>query len=98
MKYPRMIALLIGAAVALLTACASGGPVKTGTDTYYLTKKSAGGGFVNGDSTKASLLREANEFCHRQGKDIQLIEAESHRGIPFAKIASAEVNFRCVAI
>jgi hypothetical protein len=96
MKYPKMVAVLIGAGVVTLTACASGGPVKTGANTYYLTKKSAGGGFVNGDSTKAALLREANDFCGRQGKDIQLIEAESHRGIPFAKIASAEVNFRCV--
>lgn len=84
-------------ALALLSACSSGGPVKTGPDTYYLTRKSAGGGFVSGDSVKASLLREANSFCDKQGRQIQLISAEAHRGIPFAKIANAEVNFRCVS-
>lgn len=92
----KKLAYLVVAA-ALLSACSSGGPVKTGPDTYYLTKKSAGGGFVNGDSTKASLLREANEFCNKQGRQIQVVDAESHRGIPFAKIANAEVTFKCVS-
>lgn|SRR5690348_14761093 len=95
MKLVKLLAL--GVISGAVVACSSGGPIKTGPDTYYLTKKSAGGGFVNGDSTKASLLREADTFCSRQGKEVQVVDAESHRGIPFAKIANAEVTFKCLA-
>lgn len=90
--------IIVIAASVLLAGCfSSSGPVKTGPDTYYITKKDAGGGLVSGEGSKAKLLKEANAFCEQQGKQIQVVDAEAHRGIPFARIASAEVNFKCVS-
>lgn len=83
-------------AVLALAGCSSGGPVKTGPDTYYLTKKSAGCGFSGGEGSKAALLREANEFCAKQGKDIQALSTEAKHGVPFVRCASAEITFKCV--
>ena len=79
-----------------LAACSSGGPVKMGHGTYLLTKKSAGCGFSGGEGSKAALLREANAFCGKQGKEIETIEATAKNGVPFVRCASAEVQFKCV--
>ena len=80
-----------------LAACSSGGPVKTGPDTYYLTKKSGGCGFSGGEGSKAALLREAGEFCASKGKEVQAIDASAKNGVPFVRCASAEVTFKCVS-
>ncbi|WP_159082217.1 hypothetical protein [Rhodanobacter thiooxydans] len=92
-----MKTILFVAAICALAACSSGGPVKTGPDTYYLTKKSAGCGFSGGEGSKAALLREANDFCAKQGKEIKTLEADAKNGVPFVRCASAEVQFRCVS-
>lgn len=91
-----MKGIILALSVCALAACSSGGPVKTGPDTYYLTKKSAGCGFSGGEGSKAALLREANDFCAKQGKEIQTLEADAKNGVPFVRCASAEVQFRCV--
>lgn len=83
-------------AAASLAACASSGPVKTGANTYYLTKKSAGCGFTGGEGSQAALLREANAFCAKQGKEIETLDAHAKNGVPFVRCASAEVRFKCV--
>jgi hypothetical protein len=89
--------IVLGLAVLALVACSSGGPVKTGPDTYYLTKKSAGCGFSGGEGSKAALLREANAFCAKQGKQIQTLESQAKNGVPFVRCASAEVQFKCLS-
>lgn len=94
MKTVKYLALSV--VFGAVAACSSGGPVKTGPDTYYLTKKSAGCGFTGGEGSKAALLREANDFCARQGKSIQALDAEAKHGVPFVRCASAEVTFKCV--
>lgn len=80
----------------IMVACTSSGPIKTGPDTYYITRKDGGGGMVSGEGAKAKILQEANTFCDQQGKQIQVQNAEAHHGIPFTRIASAEVTFKCV--
>ena len=87
--------LLVFSALAL-AACSSGGPVKMGHDTYLLTKKSAGCGFTGGEGSKAALLREANAFCAKQGKEIETMDATAKNGVPFVRCASAEIEFRCI--
>lgn len=61
-----------------------------------LAKTSAGGAFVSGASVKADLLKEANEFCGKQGKQMQLGTSEAKNAIPFARMPSAEISFSCV--
>lgn len=82
--------------VLILSACSSSGPISTGDGNYLLTKQSAGGIFKPGSSVKADLLIEANEFCSKSGKQIQLLSADSKNAIPFARTSSAEIQFKCV--
>lgn len=89
----RYVTLLI--LVVTLCACSSGGPVRTGPDTYYLTKKSSGCGFTGGEGSKAALLREANAFCAKQGKQMRTLDATAKNGVPFVRCASAELTFKC---
>ena len=88
--------VLMSVAVTCLTACASSGPIPTGNGAFLLTKQSAGGVFKAGASVKADLLIEANEFCAKSGKQIELISADSKNAIPFARTSSAEIQFKCV--
>jgi hypothetical protein len=89
----RKIILL---AVFTLTGCASSGPVQTGKDTYMIAKTSGGGVFVNGASVKAEIIGEANAFCAKSGKTIELLNGDSKNAIPFARMPSAEISFKCV--
>ena len=87
--------VLMFAIAASLVGCASSGPIPTGNGAYLLTKQSAGGVFKPGASVKADLLIEANEFCAKSGKQIQLLSADSKNAIPFARTSSAEIQFKC---
>lgn len=80
----------------ILAGCASSGPVQTGKDTYMITKSSAGGLFVSGASVKAEIISEANAHCAKSGKSIELLTADSKNAIPFARVPSAEISFKCV--
>lgn len=92
----RMQRLLIVIMVLFLAGCASSGPVQTGKDTYMITKQSAGGLAVPGTVVKADIISEANVFCAKSGKTIELISANSKNAIPFARMSSAEISFKCV--
>ena len=79
-----------------LAGCASSGVIPTGPDTYMLTKTSAGGVFVSGSSVKGDLYIEANRFCSDKGLVVDTVDATSKNAIPFARMPSAELHFRCV--
>lgn len=89
----KTIIILIAIALA---GCSSSGPIQTGQNTYLLTKTSAGGVFKPGASVKADLLVEANEFCAKSGKQIELTSSDAKNAIPFARMSSAEIQFKCV--
>ncbi len=91
MKYMLFVPLL-----AAVAGCSNSGPIKVGPDTYYILKK-AGSGFNTGDGDKVDVLRQASAFCAQLGRDIVVEKAEAHRGIIFARVASADVTFKCVA-
>lgn len=61
-----------------------------------LSKTSAGGVFVSGNTVEADLYKEAGAFCAKQGMIVDTISAESANGIPFARMPNAEIHFRCV--
>jgi len=83
--------------LSCLAACASSGVIPTGPDTYMLTKTSAGGVFVSGSSVKSDLYIEANKFCASKGLAVDTVDATSKNAIPFARMPSAELHFKCVA-
>ena len=52
-------------------------------------------GWSSGGTQKAKALQDAAAFCERMGKDFEVIK-ESETAGGFGKIASAQVEFRCV--
>lgn len=85
------------AIVALMAGCASTGVVPIGEDTYMLAKTSAACGFRSASGTKAKLYEEAGAFCRKQGKTVRTVEVTGKDGVPFARCASAELQFKCVS-
>jgi hypothetical protein len=82
--------------LAIVAGCASSGVIPTGPDTYMVSKTSAGGVFVSGSSVKADLYIEANKFCADRGQVVDTVDASSKNAIPFARMPSAELQFKCV--
>jgi hypothetical protein len=70
------------AAISLLAlaGCASNpGVVATGNDTYTLSRTDRGGSFGDLGTTKADLVREANQFAAGRGKAaVQVAMKENH--------------------
>lgn len=90
----KKIAVLAYAVV--LAGCSSSGPLQVGPDTYMINKRSAGGLMTPGITVKADIIKEANEFCGKSGKQTELISGDSKNAIPFARTSSAEIKFKCV--
>lgn len=90
-------AFIVSFALVSLTGCASTGVVPTGPNSYMIGKTSAGCGFRSADGTTAKLYRQANAYCSAQGKQILTLDVTARDGIPFARCASARLQFKCLA-
>lgn len=86
----------VALAALILAGCASSGPLQVGPNTYMITKRSAGGLMTPGVTVKADIIKEANEFCGKSGKQTELVTSDSKNAIPFARTSSAEITFKCV--
>lgn len=85
----RLIALPL-----LLFACASTGVVPMDNGTYMIAKRSAQAGFGPPVGAKAAVYREANAFCRKQGKTVEIILLDvTDSG--FARPGSVTLQFRC---
>lgn len=90
--------VVLGALMALLASC--GGTtnqvVPTGHDTYMVANHGTMG-WSSAGAQKAKAYEEADAFCKSKNKDVETInEHETDSG--FGKIASADIEFRCVAV
>ncbi len=88
--------VLFSGVVMVLAGCASSGVIPTGADTFMVSKTSAGGVFVSGSSVKADLYIEANKFCSDRGQVVETVDASSKNAVPFARMPSAQLQFKCV--
>ena len=78
-----------------LTACAGvTGVVPMGENSYLLASHGTMGWSSSG-AQKAKVFQDATEFCKNKGKQFEMINTRQVDG-GFGKIASAEVEFRCV--
>jgi len=81
--------------VLLLAGCAGvTDVVSTGPDTYMVASHGVMG-WSSGGAQKAKAFQEADAFCKSLGKHLQLIGTNEAPG-GFGKIASGEVQFRCL--
>jgi hypothetical protein len=86
-----------GLVVATLLAGCAGAThvVSTGPGTYMIASHGTMG-WSSGPAQKAKAFEEAGDYCKKLGKEMQPINSsETESG--FGKIASGEVDFRCVA-
>jgi uncharacterized protein YceK len=91
----KIIPLLISA--TLISGCAgvTNETVPTGRGTYLIARHGTMG-WSSAGAQKAKALQEAAAFCQTQGKDFETVsDRETDSG--FGKIASAEIEFRCIA-
>lgn len=86
--------ILLPLAALAFTACSSTtGIVPIGSGMYMLGAQD--GWAYTGSSVKAKLYRQANEFCHRQSKDVEPVNSRG-QDYGLGQYASAEIQFRCV--
>ena len=80
-----------------LVGCATvSGVVPMGKDTYMLSRQ-AGTGFAGMGNLKADAFRDANEFCIKQGKQLQVVS--THEPPPpyvLGNFPRVEVQFMCL--
>ncbi|WP_428554677.1 hypothetical protein [Pseudomonas edaphica] len=79
---------------AMLTACADSGPIKVGPDTYTISTRVPLGGPA---SAKGHALKEANQFCESQGREILLDHMQSSECALHGGCGEAEIFFFCLA-
>jgi ABC-type nitrate/sulfonate/bicarbonate transport system substrate-binding protein len=89
-------AFLIATTVTALTACASTGIIKSGADTYMVSKTSLQVGFGPPTAVHAEISQEANNFCAGQGKKVEIVNTTiTHPAL--GRPGSATLEFRCIA-
>ena len=91
----KIITLLLPSILAVGCAGVTNETVPTGRGTYLVANHGTMG-WSSAGAQKAKALQEAAAFCQTQGKDFETVsDRETDSG--FGKIASAEIEFRCVA-
>jgi len=80
----------------LLQSCSSSsGVVKTGPDTYMISR-SEKGFRGNSGAVKAAALAEAENWCQKRGKVMRVISASQKDMVPMTSDASAEIHFKAL--
>ena len=77
-----------------MAGCAHSGVVPIGPDTYMVANSEWG--FSSGGVQKAKVMKEASDFCARQGKEMLPISTRQN-DVQFGKTPAAEVQFRCLS-
>jgi hypothetical protein len=84
---------LVALAAATLSACTSG-IVPIGPSTYMLSGSSPG--LIGKGAVEAKLLKQANEWCQKQGLVMVPIDSKGQDAIYMGNWANAEVKFKAV--
>jgi len=94
MKKTFRVTVLGFIATVSLNACMSTGIVPQGRDTYMISKQ--GTALSSGATVKATLYKEADAWCRKQGLVMVPVSEHTTDGVPGAHFASAEITFRAV--
>lgn len=95
MKRILEIALIVVATSFLIGCATSSGIVRTGPETLMVSKTQKGFRGASGP-VLAAAMKEANQYCERQGKVLKVISTKQKDMMPFKSDASAEVHFKCL--
>ena len=78
--------------LVILVGCASTGVVPLDGDTYMIGLRSAQAGYGPPLGAKASVYKEAHEFCKGDIETIEFVMTDSY----FARPGSVSLTFRCI--
>lgn len=86
------------ACALVLTGCVSDpGVIKTGPDSYMVTKQGKTG-FAGIAGLRAKAMSDASAFCAQQGKQAQMTGTSQSSGVPIlGNFPRADITFTCVA-
>lgn len=81
----------------VLAGCAiNSGVVPMGKDSFMVSRQAATG-FIGLSDLKAEAIREANQYCVKKGKFLQVVRtSESSPPFVFGNFPRAEVHFMCL--
>lgn len=83
----------LGVVVTMLCGCASSGVQQVGRDTYSVSSRApfSGPARATGDA-----LKDANAYCLKRGKNIQVVSKKSNECMMHGGCGEAEVTFMCL--
>jgi hypothetical protein len=86
---------LIASSVLIMVACAhNAGVIPIGHGTFMISR-SEWGIQHTGATVKSDVLKQASEFCMKQGKELDIANTSQQDMVPFKSEAQAEVEFKC---
>src|SRR5262249_46939356 len=88
--------ILIAGAIFLAGCASNSGVVPIGQDTFMVSRQAATG-FSGSGTLKAEAFQEANQYCSKLGKSLQVIN--THETSPpyiLANFPKAEIQFMCL--
>lgn len=89
-----VLAILIALILLITTGCANPGPVHLSGNLWMISRQNAAGAFSNLPKMKADVIREAQAFAARQGKQAETVSL--HDTFPAHGFPSVEYQFRLV--
>ncbi|MEQ1741538.1 MAG: hypothetical protein ABL869_03425 [Candidatus Nitrotoga sp.] len=89
MKHSILIAFIFS-----IAGCSSTGILKSGGDAYIVSKTSLQVGFGPPTAVHAEIVQEAEQFCLKQSKAMEVIRTDiQHPAL--GRPGSAAIEFRC---
>lgn len=88
-----MKSLLIALTLLLLVGCASSGVQQAGRDTYTVSVRAP---FSGPARAKGDALKQANAFCAKRNKQIELVSQKSNECMLHGGCGEAEIVFMCL--
>jgi hypothetical protein len=81
----------------LLAGCAgtTGQVVPASHGTYLIANRGVMG-WSSAGAQKAKAYQQANDFCAKQGKEVEALNEHGNEG-GYGRIASADIEFKCVS-
>jgi hypothetical protein len=95
MEY-KMKKLIIAGALFVVGCASNSGVIPIGQDTFMVSRQAATG-FSGSGTLKAEAFQEANQFCSKIGKSLQVISTyEASPPFIIANFPKAEIQFMCL--
>ncbi len=88
--------VIILASVIVIAGCTSTPPTKIGQDTYYSARPNPGGMFNDANNVAGDLMVEANGFCEKQKKEMELVTTRVQEARFGVTPGNAAITFRCL--